>query len=396
MKRQFSPLRALAPRTVAALAAIMFTAGPASACIHTESDYAGTLSAPRQEYAAFWNDGQEVLLISTAITSTNGEPAALSLVTAVPNIPSDITTGDPSIFPELNGWLDPASKGIPEPGSFGDAGTSDGGNGISILPTVEAGPYAVTPIEATGAEGVTELNAWLTSNGFQTLPEALAQRYADEGWIFLAVKITPGSAGDTLADGALPPLQLTFDSDALVVPLKLEAGMGPFAARVYTFAGSSHPGSDYFARYGMKTADVGAKAVDGAAPAKVSALITKLQTASALPTSLAGWTAQAVHSDGLLNEPGRQIAEWADDFAVTYVPTSGGGDTEGADVTSGADVGTTGGSDAVSGADSGSTASSSSSSSDGGCGVTGSAPTSGLALLGAALGLLAVRRRASR
>ena len=53
-----------------------------------------------------------------------------------------------------------ADSGFMDAGSFGDA------NCIDVHPTVEAGPYEITPIEATGEDAVPALNGWLHDHGF--------------------------------------------------------------------------------------------------------------------------------------------------------------------------------------------------------------------------------------
>ena len=309
----------------------VFAAGVAAACIHPESGGAG-VRAVAQEYAVVYARGRQVLLISTQLApSEAAPPQALSLVTATPSLPDVYQTGDPELFDALYDWFNQELSNGPSRG-----GDVDVPGGVEVLPRVEAGPYGITPIMATGAEGVMALNDWLTQNGFEPVDRMLAQTYVDRGWYFLAVDIRPETMGEGLGEGRLPPLHLEFDSPEVVVPLKLEAGMGEFDVRIYLFLQGALP-ADVAGRYGLQAGTAGPAEER---PASVTALLASVALATG--ASAEGFEAFELHSDGPFNTADAPLSDWPDDFAfeppdapealpgMGGMPAGGGGQMGGA------------------------------------------------------------------
>ncbi len=113
---------------------------------------------------------------------------------------------------------------------YGSAGAPDGGAGRPvILDQVQLGPIEATTLAADDAQGLTD---WLDVNGY-ALPEAVAAQlgpYVDEGWSFVALKLT----AEVPFDGELDPIRFTFDSDALVYPMRMSAAATtPQSVRLY-------------------------------------------------------------------------------------------------------------------------------------------------------------------
>lgn len=338
-------------------------ADTALACIHAESDFQGTVRSDAQRYAVFYADGRELLVIGTSLeTSSDTQPDAVSLVTATPSLPDAYETVDPDFFPNLVGWyasLDPIDV------TDTSGGQDAGGGGIDILPGVQAGPYEITPIQAAGDQGVTELNAWLRDHGFTELPLQIATFYAEQGWYFLAVKVTPESLGEGLADGQLPPLMLGFDTDELVVPLKMEAGMGEFDAEIYLFLEGPLPtldtSSSPFDAF-VDESEPEARSAD--IPPPLSDIIAQLELKGSLAAPSGSWQVSRLTSADGFNSISRPLFAWGTDFKIDLDNASYGKPSDG-------------------------------SGSSGGCGVAGREPVGGGApwLLLALLALGARRRQ---
>jgi len=365
--------------------AILSTAGVAAACIHPETGQPG-VRAQAQEYTVVHARGRQTLLISTQITLADGAavPQALSLVTATPTLPDVYQTGDPALFDDLYGWFNQALSNDPVRGGADGPGS----NGVEVLPRVEAGPYGITPIMASGAEGATALNNWLTENGFETVDRALAQPYVDRGWYFLAVDIQPAADDEGLGEGRLPPLHLEFDSPEVVLPLKLEGGMGAFDVRIYLFLQGALP-DEVAGRYGLERGQAGSEETR---PESVTALLNAASQRTGAPA--ANFEAFELHSDEPINTDDAPLSAWPDDFAfeppdeaqILPNPDGMGG------MAAGGVMGGEGGSMAAGGTEAPSTPSADDAEDDGGCAAS---PTHGPATpwVVAFLLLLTVRRR---
>lgn len=356
------------------------------ACIHPEADYGGTVRPAAQEFAVVFDGEREVLLISATIASDGAAPEALSLVTATPSLPDTYADGDPELFAALYQWFEPS---LSAGGEDGGKGWGDGSNGhVEVLPAVETGAWEIQPLQASGADGVEALNAWLTDHGFVTLAPDVAAWYADEGWYFLAVKVKAADGDATLEDGVLPPLEIGFETDELVVPLKMEAGMEAFDARLYLFFGQEFPADFDPSAFGLtRNTDHGGTLAG--APGVVKDLVAGYESDGRVSTPAQPWMAYEL--TGQLNTADNLIMSWPDDFhMLAEAAASDTGDTGDT-----ADTGDTG--DTADTADTGVPAASSGSGSSSGC-STAAGPVAGhaaWALLLLALVALRRRRRAA-
>lgn len=91
---------------------------------------------------------------------------------------------------------------------------------MQVLNVQDLGPLEATTLTA---DDPAALDGWLTEHDYRMSEEfeQLVGPYVDEGWAFVAVRLT--IEGEAL-DGALPPLEVTFDSDALVYPMRMSQG----------------------------------------------------------------------------------------------------------------------------------------------------------------------------
>jgi hypothetical protein len=104
----------------------------------------------------------------------------------------------------------------------GSGGAAPGGaERVTVIDHTTVGPFEVAQLAGHDSAAVT---TWLGANDFE-LPPALKgalDPYLAEGWLVVAVKLAPDTAGETFA-GGLPSMRLTFDTDEPVYPMRLSA-----------------------------------------------------------------------------------------------------------------------------------------------------------------------------
>ncbi|MBI5610711.1 MAG: DUF2330 domain-containing protein [Deltaproteobacteria bacterium] len=351
------------------LLAALLPARATDACIHTSEATTGVAQS-RLEAAVLYSKGREVLVMSSEITVGAQGPASLGWVTAVPTQPDAYGTVDAKFLKDLADFVLPK-----EQNSFGgDAGTTDAPSkgGIDIQEPVKAGPYTITAIKVSGADGVAALATWLKDNGYAALPSEISKYYADAGWTFLAVKVTPDPAQTALNAGVLPSLRIDFKSTDAVVPFKMEAGSPKFDSRVVLLTDGNPTNTAELADWGFQQ-PVKRKLseVPSALTSQLGAIAPGMDFATA-----AAWQVLGMRAESPLNQTGTEILKWKTDFHLVMA------------------AGTQPQPDAVGGDASKTTTTATTTSSSDGCGA---APVSGAGVAGllAGLGLvaLAVRRR---
>jgi hypothetical protein len=219
----------------------------ARACIHPGGHGGGTTSRridleQKAQEALIIKDGDVEHLVLKVSFDASADLPSLGWVIPVPSAPSAYATVDGGVFPALDRWVK-MRRIVPSPSlrSRGARGNGHGGGGsqavpLRMLPVAQAGPYAIQPIQTVGEAGVEALREWMRTNDFAPIPEPALRYYAERSWTFLATKVRPPGAGGTLGREAdLPPLRVTFRSERIVYPLKLEAqGVFPVRAFVIT------------------------------------------------------------------------------------------------------------------------------------------------------------------
>ncbi|MEM9072967.1 MAG: DUF2330 domain-containing protein [Myxococcota bacterium] len=213
---------------------IVGTPAAALACLHPGGGGSHTTSVTQngQQALIVHHDGVEDLVLRVEYEGL-AETPSLAWIVPVPAAPTDYGTADDALFDDLNEWVNLRRVWRPRSRSRGRSSSgSRSSSTLVMLPAAQVGPFAVQPIQANGAQAATELNEWMTTNGFQPLPEANIRYYVERSWTFLAIKITPNS-GTLSGGGGLPPLRITFPSERAVFPLKLSTHMGMFPVRAY-------------------------------------------------------------------------------------------------------------------------------------------------------------------
>jgi hypothetical protein len=218
-----SPLRAAAAALAltCAAAALWLAAQPAGACA---CGIAIEATVSEESGLVIERPGQEQIVLSLALTSDGGERAAVVL--PVPGVPSvdAIEHGDPLAY------LDLATAPAPAVGSSAGGGETAAAPPVDVIGRENVGGYDVARLGAGDAQA---LDRWLSENGY-TLPagaEPILADYVEEGWHFVAIRLAPKS------DGRLKPLEVSFATDELVYPMRLEQlATSPVNLTLYTLA----------------------------------------------------------------------------------------------------------------------------------------------------------------
>jgi len=194
---------------------------------------------PTQKVYIRWDGSQERLLIQTKY-----EGPAEEMVWIVP-VPSEPTVerADGAIFNDLSKLTyDPAIDYTDFIGldSRTWVATAGGGSGSSSSPVEwheRIGDYDVALLRPVGGEDVIQ---WLNANDF-AVPETInpvLEDYVADGWWMVAARIYPDAlsviTSEKLAKGTLHPLEMTFQSEACVFPMRLtRMAAGPVEELIY-------------------------------------------------------------------------------------------------------------------------------------------------------------------
>lgn len=145
--------------------------------------------------------------------------------------------GPPALFADE---LDGAAGGAP-PGADG---------GVQVLSTEDLGPLEATVLTADDPGALDE---WLAEHEFVMSEEfeSVVTPYIEDDWAFVAVRLT--TEGQAL-DGDLPPLQVTFDAEELVYPMRMsQAAQDRQQTRTYVLSDHKVDRTDPTAGAGLRT-----------------------------------------------------------------------------------------------------------------------------------------------
>lgn len=199
-------------------------AAPASACACGGAAWPTATSGQVADETALvaWDGQRETIDMRLGLRSS-GPGAALLVPTPTP---ATVTLGNPGTFTELEQLTAPTV--VTERKWFGDfrlgwgsaapdgAGAAPGGGAPTVLDRVQLGPVEATTFTGGDLTGIRE---WLSHNGYEMREEVLATMpaYLDEGWSFVALRLTTSAA----LNGALDPVRLSFAADRLVYPMRM-------------------------------------------------------------------------------------------------------------------------------------------------------------------------------
>ncbi len=170
---------------------------------------------PSEQALIVFADGRQEIIISVQLES-EGDSAAV--VFPVPNVPEVSALQSDEVFTYLDKVTRPEVR-TEEQIVWGDTDRAAGGaapGGVQVLGRDIIGGYDVARL---AADDPGALQRWLDENNYAAPAgaEPILRAYIEEGWKFVAVKLAPGQA----ANGALKPLQIAFDSDTIVYPMRL-------------------------------------------------------------------------------------------------------------------------------------------------------------------------------
>lgn len=143
---------------------------------------------------------------------------------------AEFELADAGLFEELDELTRPRIeyREVVVDGDGAGAGAPEDGDHVIVTDHVDVGPYEVAQLTGDDAGAVSD---WLGDHGFE-LPDDLGDEltpYLAEGWLVVAVQLTPESDGAdvtedaaTFADG-LPPMRLSFETTQPVYPMRLSA-----------------------------------------------------------------------------------------------------------------------------------------------------------------------------
>jgi hypothetical protein len=220
---------------------------------------------PAQRAVLAWKDGQETLVISSALDSKSQK---LGWIIPLPSVPTTIEKQSPGALKTLNfciqpeithdlylivafavyalfsvnlllatllfkreerlgfllveGFLLVVLPSLMLPALGPGRPTALKAANVQVEKSVSVGAYDIAVLKSPKPD---ELNAWLTENGFSALPAAAGKTIADyisNGWVFAATKLTRAESGTN----APHPIKMTFSSKEPVYPLKLTALAG--------------------------------------------------------------------------------------------------------------------------------------------------------------------------
>ena len=207
---------------VLAFAALAFIASPAYACGcggYIPRD--GTAQVMQERVLLRWDGKTEDIIMSLGVLGQSKDAAVILPVPAR----AELKLGDAKIFDELEELTKPLveEKRVPASLALGAGAPPPGGAAVTVLERKKLGPFDVSNLAASDTNALGE---WLKANGYYAgfspgLARAL-EPYAAQGWNFIAVRVQPGTATDTLK-GNLDPLWVTFASDQLVYPMRASA-----------------------------------------------------------------------------------------------------------------------------------------------------------------------------
>ncbi len=218
-------------RRIATIAAAVMAPSSAFAFCGTYVGGAGAeLYADVGQVAIVRNDTRTTL---TMRNDVHGSFADFAMVLPVPEVVEEdmVHVVDPAVFDRLDQYSEPrlveyVCEDFYQYGDSGvdfataeDGGVADtGAGGVEVEAQYVVGEYAIVVLSAEQSAG---LFTWLSDNGYAVPEESqiMLQEYIDAGMYFLAARVFE-DAGVQPGD-VLSPLQLTYDSEAFSVPVRL-------------------------------------------------------------------------------------------------------------------------------------------------------------------------------
>lgn len=301
------------------LALVIVAAGPAVpslACIHQPATYKGSIGTTAQEALIFYADGQEELILKVNYKASDKELSSFAWIVTVPNEPTAYATAEGKVFEDTFTWAEKLLE-RPVKAEANNLGSLDKTDSVELGKAVKVGPYDIQPVRGKGKDAVEGLNQWFTQNGFNAMGADQLAYFAENNFTFLCVKIVAAKDEKELSvAGDLPPLQVSFKTDAPYLPLKLFAASQAFELNMYVltkkeFDYKASEGALKKIGWGVKYSDLLMHNVEVNSNAFPQTLKNVYQK-SAFKGVNAKWFLNRIHVDKV-NE-GKALAKWKEDF----------------------------------------------------------------------------------
>ncbi|MFM2152401.1 MAG: hypothetical protein RL199_836 [Pseudomonadota bacterium] len=220
-------MRAFLPLTLLSMACLL-AAREARACGGFFCNTPTPVDQTAEQIVFSQEGGKGVARVQIRFT---GSAPDFGWIVPVRQAPEKVEVDDLSLFTELQRltapqFVLPQSAASTGTGCDPSCGTmvamssdakSSGEGGVDVLGTGTVGPYDWVAVRSTAS---TELLKWLSDRRYNVSSEAasIVQRYLDEGFLFVALKLVPGADVSQLA-----PVKFTFPVFEPCVPLRLTA-----------------------------------------------------------------------------------------------------------------------------------------------------------------------------
>jgi len=146
----------------------------------------------------------------------------------------------------------------------------------------------VHTFDVAGEDARKALEAWLSERGLDAPPEQTLTYYAERGWTYVAVDLTPEPGKKTITPGALPGLGLSFRAKGPVFPINALRGHGDVDVTLYTMTKKVFKAPDFATatKLGFDVAGNGfLKYIPSAKSKKKGSLTSPVQTLSLIHIS---------------------------------------------------------------------------------------------------------------
>ncbi len=221
------------------LALLILPTALADGCYIPPTNYEGDILEPEQKAIIFWDGTVEKLILQV---SFEGEMDEFAWIVPVPSYPT-LDQSTARLFIELYSITAPLYRRSGMSKGFGMMGTGKMDEaGITVHEEKQVGIYQTATLSAENPEALIE---WLNENEYQ-VPEKLSPLmdfYIEKDWYFVAMRISVDDiytqdmmqSRDWIAN--IEPLQLSFETDTMVYPLKITSlNGGETEVLLYTFA----------------------------------------------------------------------------------------------------------------------------------------------------------------
>ncbi len=184
-----------------------------------------------QKAVIWYENNRETMILSTTFRS---DPGDMVWIIPVPSKP-EVKQSRDELFTALEEYTRPKNRANPIP-VYSGATLDLKSNAVyesrvTVVETKRVDIYDVAILESTDGKALRE---WLQENGFEypATKDHLLQYYVNKGWYFVAAKINVTAesyVSNSLQSGHATPLEISFDTDTIIYPLKISGPAAKFA-----------------------------------------------------------------------------------------------------------------------------------------------------------------------